>query len=173
MAYVDTNVVLAKYFPEDSAHRRAVRFLEQSAVRKMISPISLIELAAVLSRIDPALRAPEELLQETPRRRVRALLEFLIKDTHLHVTTVPAKAKLRVGGTSFTAPIEYHTCIRLAHALKLKTLDLLHVAYADNLRRCGYEIETFVTFDQDILGKANEIQQETEIEVKEPNDIEE
>jgi len=172
MAYVDTNVVLAKYFPEDMIHRRALRFLEQSAMRKIISPISLVELAAVLSRIDPALSAPEELLRETPRRRVRALLEFLIKDTNLHVASVPAKAKLRVGGTSFAAPIEYYTCIRLAHALKLKTLDLLHVAYADNLRKCGYDIKTFVTFDQDIIGKAHEIQQETEIEVKEPNDIE-
>jgi predicted nucleic acid-binding protein len=169
MAYVDTNVVLGKYFPEDKLHQRAVRFLEQTAMWKIISPISLVELTAVLSRIDTALRAPEELLKETPRRRVRALLEFLIRDSNLHVASVPAKAKLRVGGTLFAVPIEYHSCIRLAHALKLKTLDLLHVTYADNLRKSGYGIKTFVTFDQDIIGKAHEIQQETEIEVREPN----
>jgi predicted nucleic acid-binding protein len=168
MRYVDTSVILAKYFPEDKAHQRAVRFLEQSEMQNVISPISLVELMAVLSRIDPALRAPEELLQETPRRRVRALVEFLIRDSNLHVASVSAKAKLGVGGTSFSAPIEYHTCIRLAHALKLKTLDLLHVSYADNLRKWGYDIKTFVTLDLEIIGKANEILQETGIEVREP-----
>lgn len=169
MAYVDSNVILAKYFPEDRVHRRAVRFLEQSVMRKIISPISLVELTAILSRIDQGLRAPEELLNETRKRRVRALLEFLIKDSNLHVATVPAKAKLRVGGTLLAVPIEYYRCIRLAHALNLKTLDLLHVAYADDLRKWGYEIKSFVTFDEDIIGKAHEIKRETEIEVKEPD----
>jgi predicted nucleic acid-binding protein len=138
-------------------------------MEKLISPISLVELTAVLSRVDHALRAPDELLQETPRRRVRALLEFLIRDSNLHVASVPAKAKLQVGGTSFSIPIEYHTCIRLAHALKLKTLDLLHVAYADNLRKWGFDIKSFVTLDQEIIGKAKEIRQETGIEVREPS----
>jgi predicted nucleic acid-binding protein len=169
MEYVDTNVILAKYFPEDKVHQRAVRYLEQNAIRKLISPISLVELVAVLSRVDPAIRAPDELLRETPRRRVRALLEFLIADSHLRVASVPARAKLRAGGTSFSAPIEYLTSIHLAHALKLKALDLLHLAYASNLRQWGYEIKTFVTLDQDIIGRAKEIRQETEIEVKEPN----
>jgi len=171
MEYVDTNVILAKYFPEDKLHQMAVGYLEQSAIRKLISPISLVELMAVLSRVDPALRAPDELLRETPRRRVRALLEFLIRDSHLKVASVPARAKLRAGGIPFSAPIEYLTCIRLAHALKLKTLDLLHIAYASNLRKWGYDIKTFVTLDQDIIGRAQEIQQETEIEVEEPTPI--
>jgi predicted nucleic acid-binding protein len=89
----------------------------------------------------------------------------------LQVASVPSRAKLRAGGIPFSAPIEYLTCIRLAHALKLKTLDLLHIAYASNLRKWGYDIKTFVTLDQDIIGRAQEIQQETEIEVEEPTPI--
>jgi len=65
-------------------------------------------------------------------------------------------------------PIKYHNCIRLAHAPKLKTLDLLHLEYADGLRKWGHDIDTFVTFDADILERSDAIYDELGIEVKEP-----
>ena len=168
MAYVDTNVILARYFPGDKLHDRATRFLERDRERKIISPISLAELAAVLSRLDVGLRAADELLQAPPKRRIRALVEFMVKDSNLLVASVPVQAKFKVAGTILLAPIEYHSCIRLAHLLRLKTLDLLHLAYADNLRKSGHDLNAFATFDTEILAKAELVQQEMEIEIKEP-----
>lgn len=49
MAYVDTNVIVAKYVPTDELSSRATAFLESSD-RKIASPVSTIELAAVISR---------------------------------------------------------------------------------------------------------------------------
>jgi hypothetical protein len=43
------------------------------------------------------------------------------------------------------------------------------VAYADNLKKWSFDIKSFVTLDQEIIGKANEIRQETGIEVREPS----
>jgi len=168
MAYVDTNVILARYFPDDKLHDRATRFLERDRERKIISPISLAELAAVLSRLDVGLRAADELLQAPPKRRIRALVEFMVKDSNLLVASVPVQAKFKVAGTVLLAPIEYHSCIRFAHLLRLKTLDLLHLVYADNLRKSGHDLNAFATFDKEILAKAELVQQEMEIEVKEP-----
>jgi predicted nucleic acid-binding protein len=147
MAYIDTSVILAKYFPQDKFHAEATGFLEASRKRKIISPVSAVELAAVVSRLEKELQAPQEILAEPPRRRNRALVEFFIKDCNLQVANVNAYAKIKLAGTTLPVPLEYQSCIRWAHALKLKTLDLIHLVYADNLRKWGYDLDTFVTGD--------------------------
>ena len=128
MAYVDTNVILAKYFPNDKHYARATHFFDRSKETKIVSPVSLVELAAVLSRLDGNLQAPRELLEQTPRRRIRALIEFLIRDSNLFLTSVPVQTKVRISRSVLSLPFEYHSCLRLAHALKLKTLDLIHLS---------------------------------------------
>lgn len=168
MAYVDTNVILAKYFPEDKLHSRATAFLELGRNRKIASPVSVVELASVVTRLQRDIRAPKEVLQEPPRRRIRAIVEFLIRDCNVIIAAVPARAKIKFAGTILSVPLEYHSSIRLAHALELKTLDLIHLAYADNLRKWGHEVETFVTGDSDILNNSDKIQEQLGIEVKEP-----
>ena len=168
MSYVDTNVILAKYFPGDRVQPQASLFLE-TRPRKTISPITVIELAAVISRLDVELKASKELLDEKPKRRIRALVEFMIRDSDLVVASVSVQTKVKLGKTVTTIPIEYHSSLGLAHALKLKTLDLLPISYADLLKRSGYELENFVTYDQDVLSKSKEIKEETGIEVKEPS----
>jgi len=167
MAYVDTNVIIAKYVPANKLSSRATAFLE-SRDRKIASPVSVIELAAVISRIDSNMEAPQELLQAPPRRRVRTLVEFMIRDSGVFLASVPAQARIKVAGVILSVPIEYQNCIRLAHALKLKTLDLVHLAYADGLRKWGHDIDTFVTFDADILERSDAIHDELGIEIKEP-----
>jgi len=168
MSYVDTNVILAKYFPGDKVQIQASLFLE-TRQRKIVSPITVIELAAVISRLDVELKAPKELLDERPKRRIRALVEFMIRDSDLVLAGLSIQTKVKLGKTVATIPIEYHSSLRLAHALKLKTLDLLHLSYADLLKRSGYELENFVTYDQDVLAKSKEIKEETGIQVKEPS----
>jgi len=167
MAYVDTNVILARYFPEDKLHRKATAFLEADR-KKIASPVSVVELAAVVSRLQSEMRAPRELLREPPTRRIRAIVEFLIRDCNLIIIAVPARAKIKFAGTILSVPLEYHSSIRLAHALELKALDLIHLAYADTLRKWGHEVETFVTGDSDILNNSEKIREELGIEVEEP-----
>ncbi len=168
MSYVDTNVILAKYFPGDRVQAQASLFLENRE-RKLVSPVTVLELASVISRLDNALTAPKEFFDVTPKRRIKALVEYMIRDNNLMPATLTVKTKVKLGKTLVMIPIEYHSGLRLAHALKLKTLDLLHISYADLLKRSGYELEHFVTYDQDILAKSREIKEETAIEVTEPS----
>jgi len=48
---------------------------------------------------------------------------------------------MKFAGTALSVPLEYHNSMRLAHALELKTLDLIHLAYTDSLRKWGHEVE--------------------------------
>ncbi len=169
MAYVDTNVIVAKYFPDDEFHGEASSFIELSRKRKVISPVSVVELAAVTSRLEAELQAPKELLEEPPRRRIHVLVEFFIRDCNLTLASVPAQAKIRVAGAILRVPVEYQSSNRLAHALKLKALDLIHLAYADNLRAWGYDLDTFVTCDEDVLKRSENIQQILGFRVKGPS----
>jgi predicted nucleic acid-binding protein len=168
MAYVDTNVILARYFPDDKLHDKATSFIEHNAQRKFASPVSIVELAAAVSRHQRDIRAPKELLHEPQRRRIRAVVEFIIRDCNIIIAAVPASVRMKFAGTTLSVPLEYHNSMRLAHALELKTLDLIHLAYADSLRRWGHEIEAFVTGDSDILKNAEKIQEQLPFEVKEP-----
>lgn len=170
MAYVDTSVILAKYFPSDPLHRDSSSYLERTNRKKIVSPVSAVELAAVISRLQTELQAPKEFTDEPPQKRNRAILEFMIRDCNLLIASVPVDAKVRIAGTALSVPLEYSNCIRLAHALKLRTLDLIHLTYAFNLRMWGHELDTFVTGDMAILDKAKEVERCLEISVKEPSE---
>lgn len=50
MAHVDTSVIIAKCVPEDKLHSKA--FLELDRKRKIASPVSVVELAVVISRLE-------------------------------------------------------------------------------------------------------------------------
>ena len=52
--------------------------------------------------------------------------------------------------------------------MKLRTLDLLHLSNAWNLRLNGYNVDEFATFDSEILMKADRIEELTGIRVIEP-----
>jgi predicted nucleic acid-binding protein len=168
MAYVDTNVILAKYFPSDELHRDASYYLQRTVRKKFVSPVSVVELAAVVSRLQSELQAPKEFIGEPPKKRNRALIEFFIKDCNLLLASVPVHARMKIAKVAVSVPLEYSNSIGFAHALGLRTLDLIHLIYAFNLRRWGHDLDTFVTGDKAILTKADEIESNLEISVKEP-----
>jgi predicted nucleic acid-binding protein len=170
MAYVDTNVILAKYFPEDKLHAAATAFLELSRKRKIASPVSMVELASVVSRLQREISAPKEILQEPARRRIRAIVEFMIRDCNVTLMALPARARIKLAGAILSVPLEYHRSIALAHALELKTLDLVHLAYADTLRNWGNDVEIFVTGDKGILYNSEKIHEQLGIEIKPPSE---
>jgi len=65
-------------------------------------------------------------------------------------------------------PLEYRMSILLAEKLKLRALDLLHIAYASILEE---KKRIFVTEDNEILSKRNIIRKLTGLEIKHPKDV--
>jgi predicted nucleic acid-binding protein len=170
IAYIDTNVIMAKYLPQDPYHKSSKTFLNSAKGENVVSPLTVVELTAVIARHAEELQAPDEILPKDSRRRIRSVVEFFLRDSNLTTMSVHANARTKIAKSILTVPLEYVTSLRLASALKLKTLDLMHLAYAENIRSSGRELDWFVTTDKDIVKKSDHIERLLSIKVKEPNE---
>jgi len=162
--YLDTNVIIARYKPADPLHEVSDKLLSSGKFEFFISPITLFELYSVISRLYPNMIFP----QEVESISVDTLVHFIVEDCNLKlvsknylVTTYFRKRKIRM-------PFEYLMSMMLAEKLKLKALDLLHIAYAAMLRD---SIQTFVTGDSEILERKSIIKDIVGIEVEHPKNF--
>ncbi len=117
MAYL-TNVLLSHYFAEDPNHPYAAQLVETLRRRgeeRRVSLLTLVELYAYISRRIGALKLPPHYARLS--QKVAAVATHVLK----HAGAQPAD----------NTPADHlQKAMRLAHVLRLKTLDLLHVAYA-------------------------------------------
>ncbi len=123
MIYIDTNVIIAFIDERDPNHGKAVELLESLEGDRVVSKLSLVELASVYSRagLDESL----------------ALSIYSIK-----------RIGARIVDVDFNEVLLH--AFKLAPLLKLRTLDLLHVAACKVI---GAKL--FVTFDKDIISKSS------------------
>ena len=130
----------------------------------MISPLSLVELYAVLSRLKPHLHLPSG-MREVP---LDLLVEFIVEDCKLKIAYALKLALMEAGGWKSRVPLEYLYALRLAERLKLRTLDLLHVILATLTRDL---VDSFVTGDHEILERRREIRELLGLEIVAPGEL--
>ncbi len=170
MAYVDTNVLIAAYAPNDPIHRSAKTFLRSNLAPRVISGLTFTELCSVLSRIEGSLEVPVYLRKESAARRIRAVVEYIVRDTGVTLAMQVGSSRIQLGGRSVVIPMEYTKAASLATKLRLRTLDLLHLAYAHLIGRLEFSIPSFVTGDDAIAARAQEIHEFLGVSVKHPED---
>jgi len=170
LAYVDTGVLIAAYASKDPLRSAAKAFLAKSRAPRIISPLTFAELSSVLSRVEESLELPTVLREEPAPRRIRALAEYMLRDCRLTIASQVGSSKLRLGGRSVTVPMEYTIAAALAPNLKLRSLDLLHLAYASLISQLEFSISSFVTGDEAILGKTDEVRKSLNITATHPKD---
>ncbi len=123
MMYIDTNAVIAYVDELDPNHDIANDLLKSLKGNKVVSKLTLVELASVYSRA--SLNEP------------LALALYSVK-----------RVKAKIADVDFNEALTH--ALKLAPLLKLKTLDLLHVAICKAIGA-----KAFVTFDRDIVAKTN------------------
>ena len=96
---MDTNVVLARFAPRDPVHAAARKFFSSPGER-IISPVSIVEMNAVLSRESIGLEVPAFLSGETGSRTVRAVSEYFIRFLGLRIESLTLTVRLSVGDVS-------------------------------------------------------------------------
>ena len=126
MMYIDTNVIIAFIDDLDPNHSKAVDLLRSSKEDKVASKLTLIELASVYSRAN----------LEDPL----ALAIYSVK-----------YAGIRVVDINFNEVLIH--AFKLAKLLRLRTLDLLHIATCKIMNA-----PRFATFDKDIISKSGLIE---------------
>jgi predicted nucleic acid-binding protein len=163
MSYLDTSVIIAYCVEGDPHHNKAVNIVEKLRQDKFYgSPITLIELYSVISRNIQRYRLPPD-IEEITNHKIKLLItvQYFLHLIPLHL--ISDEAKLR----DFDQLKLFHKfldAIDLADRLKLRTLDLLHIVYADQLAEKKL-IKYFVTFDSDFLDKKEVILENTGVEV--------
>jgi len=147
VAYLDTNLLLSHYFAEDPNHPYAAQLMENLRTRgeeMRISPLTLVELYTHISRRIGALKLPPHYAKLSQEEKVAAVATHVLKHAGAQpVDNTPADLLQKA--------------MRLAHALRLKTLHLLHIAYALHLAERGL-IHTFATLDKEIAERRDVIE---------------
>jgi len=159
--YVDTNVIVARYKPDDPLFRVADSFFNLDS-EFYISSLTLVELFSVLSRVRI------KLLVRRPS--LNTLVSFIVRDCNLRPIERFHSITRTMVGLKLTMPFEYSIAMKLANMLKLRTLDLLHVAIASLARDIGL-LHIFVTGDDEILRRRRKIQKSTGLLVKHPSEL--
>ena len=146
--YVDTSLIIARYKPADALHKTSKTLFEKSDLKLYISPITLIELYSILSRIIRELELP---LVKGPL--LDTLVAFIVEDCKLNIVTRTYVIDETIAGQTHKSTLEYHILMRFAEKLKLRTLDMLHYSYAWMVKKT-LGVNNFVTGDDELLEKS-------------------
>lgn len=152
MIYVDTSVIMAALDPTDPRREEARKILELR-VEKVVSELVIAELASVLARQHKLLASIRDRLGVSERIALIAVILYIIKRFDLKYTSVEGSLRTTLG--RFYKPLAY--AIELAERLRLRTLDLLHLAYIKAMKERGIWIYTLLTADTDFKDNEEDI----------------
>ncbi|MEM3390595.1 MAG: PIN domain-containing protein [Thermoproteota archaeon] len=144
MSYVDTSIIVAALDPEDPLQKSASMVLKNEE-DKIVSELVLLELASVLSR-RISLAEFKEKLEVREELIVPTLLLYLLKRFGLKYEKVDGRVKVPMFDSVY---LPVATAINLSRRLRLKALDLLHIAYIRLLKERGRALNTLITADED------------------------
>jgi len=108
LSYVDTNVLLAAYAPNDPLYREARHFLDKDKHPRIGSPLTFVELTAVLARAKPSLDIPASYTREfSLKQRIRASIEYMFHDAGVHLASHVGVSTVRFRHRTISLPMEY------------------------------------------------------------------
>jgi len=165
MFYLDTNVILSYNFETEKLHLQAVNLIEKIEGSKFYaSPFSILELYCTVSRTIGKYKLPFPRFRKLKEElKVKMVIEHAIRSLNLTVCSDDTANK-EIEWLSVKVFSRYFDAIRLAPKVKLRTGDLLHVAYACQLKKEG-KIEYIVSLDDDFQKKEGPIERETGIKL--------
>ncbi len=143
MSYIDTSIIVAALDPQDPRLKKARALLEEEE-NKIISEIVLAELASIIARREEITASMANKLGTTREEAVVAILLYILHRFKLRYKTTEGTARLPLLGR-VQKPIA--TAIELAPRARLRTLDLLHIAYAKLIKDEGEPIQRIITAD--------------------------
>jgi len=160
MNYVDTSVLISAMDTSVRPRSRQATTLLANTREKVVSELFLVELSASISRKPELISAvPAEDAQ--PSTIILAYLVYLMSKYDLKL--------LPLSGEQVATPFgkvgaESGSCLALASEVKLRSLDLLHVAHLISLKNGGFNIEALLTSDSD-FSKVQRFLKEHQVEL--------
>ncbi|KYH37402.1 MAG: twitching motility protein PilT [Candidatus Bathyarchaeota archaeon B24] len=161
MSYVDTSVIvlaLDRLDPRCSLAKAALK----RAGDKVVSELVLVELSAVLAR-KGLTKLFAEKLGVNRRLIASTLILYLLRRFGLRVRAVDGLIRIPMLGDMSQPMAE---ALNLSERFRLRTLDLLHLAYVKLLKEMGERIDVLMTADEEFKKMAKEIEEELGVTVQ-------
>jgi len=162
VSYIDTSVIVAVLDPSDPRWKRARSILEGEGER-VVSELVIAELASVLSRRSDMLSSIADVAGLGVDEAVVAVILYLVKRFGLKYRRAGGFERFPLLGAAYKPMAN---AVKLASRLKLRTLDLLHVAYAEHLRELGEPIREIVTADYGFKRAEKVLREEMKLELR-------
>ena len=162
MSYVDTSIIVAALDQLDPRQKLAMETLEKEDNKK-ISELTLAELASILSRRESMLSELSKKIKVREELIVPVLILYVMRKFKLNYRRADGYRRVPALGSLYSP---FWAAIELSSRFKLKTLDLLHLAYIRTLIEQGEEISKLLTVDEDFEGEKERIHQELNVKVE-------
>lgn len=176
--YVDTNVVISTYKPDEAFYEMALSISKSDAIRKVGSHILILELFSVVSRL---YKASQIVLPKTVERilsklsfgdRILAIVNAILLDWNIICPNLRLELReLKLKDYDLLIPEVFVEACKIASSISLKTLDALHIAYAKIINEIFGDLNYFVTVDQNILDNRLKIKETAKIDVISPKEL--
>jgi len=159
LVYLDTNIILARYAPNEVHHEEAKELLnkiENGNFSAVTSVLTLVEVACTTSR---AYERYNHKLRELEREEVAgAFLRRILKIKKLAFIPIGGEVSVNADERHVELPALFALALEIGSKTGVKTLDTLHLASAAIAARIyGQKIDYFVTLDEDILKRRETI----------------
>ncbi|MFP3984608.1 MAG: type II toxin-antitoxin system VapC family toxin [Candidatus Bathyarchaeia archaeon] len=159
LLYLDTNVVLARYAPGEPRHDEAkilLNRIERGELSAVTSVLSLVEVVCATSR---AYERFDDRVGELGQTEVAgAFLRRVVNINNLEFIPMGGEISVNVTERQVKLPALFALALEIGAKTGVKTLDTLHLASASIASRIyGQKIDYFVTLDEDILKRREDI----------------
>ncbi|MCD6369086.1 MAG: PIN domain-containing protein [Thermoproteales archaeon] len=161
MKYIDTSIIIAALDSEDPRWRASRRILDGEE-DKVVSELTLLELASVLNRRENLVIALSRKLHLEKRKVILAVLMYILRRFKLQYIRLNGLSILPGIGAIY---LPMASAISMSADAKLKTLDLLHIAYMKVLKERGIPVTKLITADEDFMKVSHLLERDMGIEV--------
>jgi len=175
LLYLDTNIILARYAPDEPQHDEAKNLLVKIEEGKLAAVTSILTLIEVVSTTSRAYERFKDKAESIKREEVAgAFLRRVINIRNLDFIPMGGEISINVEEQRVKLPALFAVALEIGSKTGVKTLDNIHLAAASIASRIyGQKIDYFITLDEDLLKHKEEIKDLIEVKVATPAEISE
>jgi predicted nucleic acid-binding protein len=159
IVYLDTNIILARYSPDELYYGEAKELLKKIENGELSAVTSILTLVEVVCTTSRAYEKFNHKSKELGREAVAgAFLKRVLSIKKLEFIPIGGEVSVKAGERQVELPALFALALEIGSKTGVKTLDTLHLASAAVAGRIyGQKIDYFVTLDEDILKRQESI----------------
>ena len=169
--YMDTNVFISQLKPDDlyySEARIIAEKLYKDEIQAKTSVLTLVETASVVSRLYQATKGKNGSSKEWKVFIIKALRRLAALNTTF--INIAGDSPIAIKNIQAKLPSIFNEAMVLSLQTPLRTLDLMHLAAAKHEKQMNQELGAFVTGDNELLSRKEELHKIIKVPIMSPKE---